>query len=123
MKLSHPGLVFWKFLNYWFNFIARDQSVRIFLFLPDSFLQDGTFPGIYPFLLGCQICWLVIVLECFKILFISLVSFVISRFISNFYYFACSFKKEQALNFIDLFVLFVSVSFIYILIFIFASFY
>ena len=33
----------------------------IFLFLPDSVLGDRMFLGIYPFLLGCLICWHIVV--------------------------------------------------------------
>ena len=54
VKVSSPGLLFWgNFKNYWCNIITGYRSAHIFCFFWIC-SWEGTFPGIYSFILGCQ---------------------------------------------------------------------
>ena len=55
-----------------------------FLFIHDSVLANHVFPGIYPFLLDCPVCWYVIVHSCFLCFCFSDASCNVSFFISYF---------------------------------------
>ena len=96
-----------------------------YLFLPDSAMENCMFLGIYPFLLGCPICWSISVssillwfyfyyIHC-NFSFISNFIWILSLVLKNFIYLF----KEAALSFIDLSDFFlVSILFISALIFI-----
>ena len=131
-----PGLRgFWKFLNNNFNFITRDWVWSYFLFLLGSALEVCTFVRICPFLIGCPFYWHIVVCN-------SLLSFVflccqLQLFLFHFYFYwfesipffflsmslakglliLLIFAKNKLLVSLIFIVFFISISFIYALMF------
>lgn len=56
------------------------------IYLLDSVLKDYVFLEMEPFLLGCIVCWHIIVYSSLMILNISVVSVISALLISNFIY-------------------------------------
>ena len=139
VKFIHEAIWSWtfvcrEFLNYRFYFASSDVCSN-YLFLLDSVLVGYMFLETCPFLLGCQICWHIVVHSIPLLFFVFLLYWLLCLlFIYYFVYLgSLSFLlgepsqkfanlvypfKEPALGFIDFFLLFFNLLFISSLIFI-----
>ena len=125
MKPSRPGLSFVGTCCYRFCSISSDWSVQVICFFPGSVLVGCMFLESCTFLLGCWICWRLIVdysLTAFLFVFFYSVCWDFSSFISCFVSlghlsFLLGKLSQKLVNFVSIFFL-ISILFISPMIFI-----